>query len=608
MLPVLPEAHMFRRALFTSAFTALLGIAAASPAAAVPVADGITFISEMVPNGQVDGGEGVAMSFCVRNPDPTPTPPLLGTLLEAGGVTSPSFQVSFGSLAPGETVCRSFSFRVTASCGAPAVATLSLKTLNPEADYSLAAFPLPVGASVFSQSFDLVTPPALPSGWTSTLAQGSGGWVTSAATPDTAPNTAFVPGSNSLDASLVSPPLIIPAAGSMVLTFRHFYNIESSWDGGVLEMSIAGAAFQDVIAAGGVFIAGGYNTASVFSGPLAGRPAWSGNSQGFISTQVQLPPTVANQSVRFRWRYGTDLSVSGVGWRVDSVAITATTCGTIPQTSPWGLQAAVRGNQVSFAWRAPLGATPTSYVLEVSTDGGNAFPLAFPVGAVPALTTTGPDAVFVTRIRAQLGGGTLGPPSGAVSVALGATSPPGTPRNLIATGNGSALNLAWSLDELGGRSAAVLLEAGTAPGLANITTLPLPPGSTSFAIGGVPAGTYFLRLRQRGPALDSAPSHELAVTMPGTCVVPAAPFYLTGEKSGTTVRLTWELSAVGTTAPTAWVLTAGTQPGLVNIGAVTVGQRQVTAPLPPGQYWIRAYAVNACGMSPGSNDLSFTIP
>ena len=81
------------------------------------------------------------------------------------------------------------------------------------------------------------------------------------------------------------------------------------FDGGVLELSTDGGnTFQDILAAGGSFFIGGYNrTISADRGsPIAGRRAWSGDSEGFITTVVDLP---AVQTVsRLRWRMASDTS------------------------------------------------------------------------------------------------------------------------------------------------------------------------------------------------------------------------------------------------------------------------------------------------------------
>ena len=97
-------------------------------------------------------------------------------------------------------------------------------------------------------------------------------------------------------------------------------NPNLGFDGGVLELSTDGGnTFQDILAAGGSFFIGGYNrTISADRGsPIAGRRAWSGNSEGFITTVVDLP---AVQTLsRLRWRMASDTTGSNEGWRVDNV-------------------------------------------------------------------------------------------------------------------------------------------------------------------------------------------------------------------------------------------------------------------------------------------------
>jgi len=91
---------------------------------------------------------------------------------------------------------------------------------------------------------------------------------------------------------------------------------------GVLEISVDGGPFQDILAVGGIFLRGGYNgTISTCCGnPLAGRQAWTGNSGGFIDTDVDLRG-FAGHTMALRWRMGSDSSGSGQGWRVDDVFI-----------------------------------------------------------------------------------------------------------------------------------------------------------------------------------------------------------------------------------------------------------------------------------------------
>jgi hypothetical protein len=196
--------------------------------------------------------------------------------------------------------------------------------------------------ATFTENFDGVTAPALPASWTTARSSVTAGaaplWVTSATTADTAPNSAFGAGGTvPSDSSLTSPVIPIPTAPgfgtnpSVRLTFRNNYNTEAGFDGGRLEISINGGPFLEVIAAGGSFVEGGYNgaiglTDSIFTG----QPAWTGNSGGFITTTVNLPPASYGQNAQLRWHTAYDTGVNPGGMRIDTISIYASTrvcCG-----------------------------------------------------------------------------------------------------------------------------------------------------------------------------------------------------------------------------------------------------------------------------------------
>ena len=198
--------------------------------------------------------------------------------------------------------------------------------------------PLPcMRRTTLRENFDSVVPPALPADWLATNALGPPPlWVTSdsgvpSPPADTPPSAAFIddPGVVS-DKRLDSLSFSCFECCCTQLTFRQNFNLEASepdptlgFDGGVLEFSTDGGnTFQDILAAGGSFVSGGYNrTISTDRGsPLAGRQAWSGNSGGFITTVVNIP-TIKPPGGRLRWRIASDSSGSGEGWRVDSVEI-----------------------------------------------------------------------------------------------------------------------------------------------------------------------------------------------------------------------------------------------------------------------------------------------
>ena len=123
---------------------------------------------------------------------------------------------------------------------------------------------------------------------------------------DSAPNAVWIDEFNDYaDVSLVSPTYDVPAGSTATVTFHHSYTLWAPEDselangvfnGGVFEISVGGAPFQDVAAAGGQFTMHGYDATldPSFDNPLAAPPAlarrvWGGDSQGFVTTKVTLP-------------------------------------------------------------------------------------------------------------------------------------------------------------------------------------------------------------------------------------------------------------------------------------------------------------------------------
>ncbi len=178
------------------------------------------------------------------------------------------------------------------------------------------------GACQSSQNFDGVTAPALPAGWTSTATGALGPWVTG--TPaDAGPNAAVNGSVASVSDAYLDSPTIPIAAGGGSFSFRIDFNTENGFDGAVLEISINGGAFADIVTAGGSFVTGGYTgtISTAFSSPIAGRMAWEGPGGGYITSTVNLPAAANGQNIVLRWRNATDNSVlvTGGGVRVDTI-------------------------------------------------------------------------------------------------------------------------------------------------------------------------------------------------------------------------------------------------------------------------------------------------
>jgi hypothetical protein len=199
-------------------------------------------------------------------------------------------------------------------------------------------------AAGVSENFDGVSAPALPSGWSATVATGALSdvpWATRDAGyyhGTSAPNAVWIDEFNDYaDISLVSPTWYLPATGTATVTFHHSYTLwapddsdlaNGVFNGGVFEISFNGAPFQDVLAAGGAFVTHGYNATldPSFANPIAppptlNRAVWGSDSGGFVTTKVTLPASAAGKSVQFRWRLGTAQGGSShdgrSGWWID---------------------------------------------------------------------------------------------------------------------------------------------------------------------------------------------------------------------------------------------------------------------------------------------------
>jgi predicted phage tail protein len=99
---------------------------------------------------------------------------------------------------------------------------------------------------------------------------------------------------------------------------------------------------------------------------------------------------------------------------------------------------------------------------------------------------------------------------------------PAAPGNLQSTVNGNSITLSWTAPP--GVVLGYRLEAGTAPGLNNIANSVVGV-STTFSATGVPAGTYYVRVRAIGSDGDSAVSNEVVVAIgaAGCATAPNAP-------------------------------------------------------------------------------------
>jgi subtilase family protein/HYR domain-containing protein len=403
----------------------------AAPAPVIATAGAVLVTENCTPaNGAIDPNESVTVSFCLQNVGNADTTNLVATLQATGGVVSPSAPQTYGVLTQsGPAVCRNFSFTASGTCGGTLTATLALQDGATNLGTATFTFTLGVLNTVFSENFDGVTAPALPAGWTTSFVNGAanctptgtcaGGnnWTTSTTnTPPSAPNAAFHNDPTCVtDNYLVSPGIAITTTTAQ-LSFSNAYNLENTFDGGVLEISTdGGGTFNDVtsVAIGGSFVSGGYNgTISVnFLSPILGRSAWTGLSGGssaapsYRATVVNLGPNVAGKTIKVRWRCASDCSLAASGtsgqW-VDNITITdgfvcATTCGTCTPTLTCPANISVVGtpgsSTVIVNYPPPTVGGGCSGVTTVCTPASGS---AFPLGTTTVTCTATSGAIMVS--------------------------------------------------------------------------------------------------------------------------------------------------------------------------------------------------------------------
>ena len=168
-------------------------------------------------------------------------------------------------------------------------------------------------------------------------------------------------------------------------------------------------------------------------------------------------------------------------------------------------------------------------------------------------------------------------------------------------GANRTVSLTWTPPA--GSVSGYLVDAGSAPGLTDIGTIPTT--AASLVVPGVPPGTYYVRVRAQNADGTSLPSNERRLDVAGPPSSPPVldPPLVTADSS---VTLSWTRP----TGATGFLVEAGTAAGLADIATLAVGDvDRITLPgVPDGRYVVRVRATSAGGAGPPSNDVLVQVP
>ncbi|MCF7912971.1 MAG: carboxypeptidase regulatory-like domain-containing protein [Candidatus Cloacimonetes bacterium] len=116
---------------------------------------------------------------------------------------------------------------------------------------------------------------------------------------------------NSASFELVTPEINIPTDDA-VLTFWHWVDIESSWDGGNIKISTDGGSSWTLITP-----VGGYPGTAV---GLAGEACFNGYTQTWSMVTFEIG-AYQGEEVMFKFHFGSDSSITYQGWYIDDVYV-----------------------------------------------------------------------------------------------------------------------------------------------------------------------------------------------------------------------------------------------------------------------------------------------
>jgi hypothetical protein len=292
----------------------------------------------------IDPGETATMELALQNNGAADVDFLNVTLRSSNNITPIGATQTYGPMpVDAPPVSRAFSFKVSANLSCGEAVSLTFEMHNSTSLFETLGIFINTGKPriVLKENFDRTMLAALPPRWSRQAFNVNGSvdatrdWRLSTTHSTSIMKSLFSPAPNQPGVNELVSPIFQITTTEAVLSFQNWYELETTFlrnrlfDGAVLEIRIGDGPWQDILAAGGSFISGGYDGAidACCQIPLAGRHGWSGWSgidrpAQFETTSFKLPAIGAGQKVQLRWRVGTDLGTFREGQYIDDVSVT----------------------------------------------------------------------------------------------------------------------------------------------------------------------------------------------------------------------------------------------------------------------------------------------
>jgi hypothetical protein len=130
------------------------------------------------------------------------------------------------------------------------------------------------------------------------------------------------------DAAYETDTFEIGYGGDFEMSFWHFYWLEETWDGGVIEISLNGGEWVDVTSVGGTFDVGYTATLQPNDAQALGstRSTFTGRNGDLATSagsmeKVNFGTALNGNTARLRFRIASDSTVAEFGWVIDQVTI-----------------------------------------------------------------------------------------------------------------------------------------------------------------------------------------------------------------------------------------------------------------------------------------------